>query len=273
METLLKFINENPWLNVVFILLTLVSIILTIIFYTKSRKFKKPFYTIRNFNLIREKVQKIDSVTILYQNKKIENLSVAKIAIWNAGRDTINKSDIADNDKLRLEIKDNHAILDAKILFEKNPANGFRLVKTNSPNIIEIDFDYFDNNEGIVIHFYHTANDNSQIEIKGSIKATKSIKRLDTSVSFLPSILNFPFISLGIPRKQMRLFIGWSSLVLPIIFVILSLVIIRDPKPMNVFDPPVIITLGIITGIYWYLGLKILLRRIPKGFDIFHDNF
>jgi hypothetical protein len=273
MDNLLRFINENPWLNVVFILLTLASIILSMIFYFRSRRFKKPYYAVHNYNLVRESVQRIETVTILYQDKRIENLSVAKVAIWNSGKETINKSDIAQNDKLRIEINGDHSILESEIIFVKNPANGFKIIKTENPNIIEVDFDYFDYNEGVIINLYHTASENNQIEVKGSIKTIKSIKRSDASVSLLPSYLLVPVFAPGKSWKRLRKIFGWFCILLPSVLLILALVIPENPKPTSIKDPPMIITIIIVTALYWYLGLRILIRKIPKGFDVFNERF
>lgn len=272
MDNLLKFINENPWLNVVFILLTLASIILSFIFYFRSKKLKKPTYAIHNYNLIKESVQKIETVTILYQDKKIENLSVAKIAIWNSGKDTINRTDVAINDKLRIEIKDDHTILESKIIFEKNPANGFKIIKIEKPNTIEIDFDYFDYNEGVIINLYHTASESNQIEVKGSIKTISSIKRSTASVSLLPSYFFSAVFTSGRPWKRPRKVFAWICILFPSILLLLTFIIPDNPKPTSIKDPPMIIMLLIITALYWYIGFRLLIRRIPKGFDIFNDR-
>ena len=63
-----------------------------------------PIYILRTVNLVRENVQKIDTVNILYAGNKVNNLSITKIAFWNDGKETINNSDVAQNNPIRLII-------------------------------------------------------------------------------------------------------------------------------------------------------------------------
>lgn len=70
-------------------------------------------------NLVRENVQKIDTVNILYAGNKVDNLSITKIAFWNDGKETINNSDVAQNNPIRLIIDKDLYFLDAEIIYQK----------------------------------------------------------------------------------------------------------------------------------------------------------
>src|SRR5690606_13866978 len=122
---------------------------------------------------------------IQYHNNKIDNLSISKIAIWNSGKETISSTDVARNDPFLITIANDYTILDCDILFEKNSANGFSIYKINS-NKVEIKFDYFDFNEGIVVQIYHTSAEEKNISVNGSFKGTKTIERNSASQKLLP---------------------------------------------------------------------------------------
>ena len=99
-----ELFNNNPLLNAFSLFLAILGIIFTTYFYFKSKKIRIPIYILRTVNLVRENVQKIDTVNILYAGNKVDNLSITKIAFWNDGKETINNSDVAQNNPIRLII-------------------------------------------------------------------------------------------------------------------------------------------------------------------------
>lgn len=273
MEKMLEFINHNPWLNVLFILLTFTSIFLSFWFYFKSKKSKRPNYTLRTFNLIKEKINKIDSVEIQYHNSKIDNLSITKIALWNNGKETISSSDVAQNDPFLINITEGFTILDCDILFEKNPANGFSINKIN-PNQIEIKFDYFDFNEGIIVQLFHTSTDDEEISVKGSFKGTRTIERNSSSQKILPKLF-YKFLknNSSIKPRLMKRILGVTTFLVPLLTMFLIFLIPEQEKKIEPTLLEKIFMASIVALPYWWLSYRTLKRRIPKGFEIFEDEF
>lgn len=279
-QYLADFFNGNPILNIVFLILAILGIIFTTYFYYKSRKSKIPTYIVRTINLVREKIQKIETVEIIYSGEKVKNLSLTKIAIWNDGKETINYSDIASNNPIRIKIKESFEILDAEILFKKDEANDFNIQVSDDKNYINILFDYIDFEDGIVIQIFHTGNSSDDIFIDGKIKSVKNIHRREHSNSLLPD-------SIGkllrndreyFNRKAMKSFFGWSFIVVGLVFNCLLLyfptrkIIAVTPKPheSSIFFIILLLLPGIL---YMWFGYNLIKRRIPKGFDIFNEEF
>lgn len=272
LNPVLQFINDNPWLNVLFIALTLLSIFLSFYFYYKSKKSKKPTYCLRTINLVKEKINKIETVDILYEGNKIDNLSISKFAIWNSGKETISNSDVAQNDKFRIEISSEFKILEFDLIHEQNSANGFKLLSINE-NILEIQFDYFDYNEGIVIQIYHNSTDDDSLLLKGSLKGTKKIFRSDNSLKILPDIF-YKTISESLNRRKlMKRILSFMSFVLPIVFILLLFVIPENAEKTERSLLSKILIASTMCIPYWWIGYRTLKRRVPKGFDIFEDEF
>lgn len=273
LTTLLELINKNPWLNILFIVLAVLGIFFTIFFYIKSIRSRKPIYCIRTINLVKEKTIRVDSISILFEDNKIDNLSISKIAIWNEGRETINYSDIAKNDLFRIESITHTSILDCQIIFEKNSANGFKVIKSEN-NRINIEFDYFDKYEGIVIQVYHTGTMSSDLLLKGSFKGTKSIIRNDNTLRLFPRFIYEMFKYEYIKPYFVRRTIGIIMLIFPLILSILFLV--KSSSPEKIIEAPLwtkLSYLSIITIPYWWLGYRFVKRPVPKGFNIFEDEF
>lgn len=268
----LKFFENNPVFNIVAFLLGVSSIISTVYFYFKSKKIKQPTYVVRTINLIKEKFQKIDSVQILYSGERIKDLSITKIALWNDGKDTISLSDVAQIDCLRIEILPEFQILDCEILFTKNEANAFSLVMDTDHKFIDIKFDFFDFEEGVVIQIFHTGNSSDDIVLRGKIKTVKKIKRRMIDSGFLPSSFVKILRGNNISNKWSKKVLAISVIMVGILFLFIPF-IDSAPKEVHVRVWYEYCLLTFPALLYFWLGYRLLRRNIPKGFDVFNDEF
>ncbi|MGV8135983.1 MAG: hypothetical protein AB2L20_12270 [Mangrovibacterium sp.] len=268
---ILDFINKNPWLNIVSISLASLGIFLSIWFHNKTKKVKRPSYGIRTINLVRENIKKIESVEILYHGHKIANLSVSRIAIWNAGRGTINDSDISPKDQFRIEIEKDNEIIDYELIYEKNQANGFSLVRLDERRI-GVTFDYFDYNEGIIVRIYHTASDSDSLGIRGSFKGTKGILRNDSDsilATVIYEVAGNLIINPGLWRKALVIF----TIILPILLLIRLFFDSELTSKEDLTLVEKIISFIYTMIIYAFVASKALRRRVPKGFNLFDSEF
>lgn len=210
-------------------------------------------------------MKKIDGLRIKYQNKSINNLSVGRIALWNKGRETIRKEDIAENNRLRIITLNDTKILEAKIIFQKNKANNFSLVQSKKNNEINIKFDFFDIGEGIIIQVFHTGKNKSDIDLGGFIKGSGEIKKMD-----LPLIVKLIKSSMFLDNQYVKYkkgILGFILIITPIIL-LLSYFIPNNPHP----NPALRYIFLIITFVlYWSLAYAILSKRIPRGFELYED--
>lgn len=152
-----------------------------------------------------------------YAGEQIENLTVTKIAFWNAGNDTIKGQDIDKNKPLTVHI--------------------------------DIDFDYFDKNQGGIIQLFHNGKSGNDIKIYGYI------------------------ISSGAPiyKKYVRTVLGSMSLIFAGLWlgfpVFLFVISIADG---SIFENiKAIASFLIMSLIMVYLILK---DKLPKGFEKFQDE-
>ncbi|WP_299287349.1 hypothetical protein [uncultured Mucilaginibacter sp.] len=267
--------NNNPLLNLISLLLAILGIVFTIYFYFKSKKSRLPVYIIRTINLVKEKFQKIDTVQILYSGEKVNNLSISKIAFWNDGKETIDSSNVAINHPLKLNISEEFDILYAEILFQKNNSNDFKIDISEDNKSISIIFDFFDYEDGIVLQLFHTGNSSDDLSISGTIKSVKNIRRKEINYSILPlrifEILNGNITK--IKRKTMIRILGWVTILVGILFCTISFYNPHKLEPVTENSPFFNIILPLLGIPYIYLGYKMLIKHIPKGFDIFNEEF
>jgi len=283
LETIWLFISQK-WLTITVGLLGFAT---SVYLYSKGKKSRTPTYIVRTINLVRESVKKIDTVEILYSKEKVQNLSVSKIALWNDGRETINANDVALKDTVRLVIVEDFKFLDAKILYQKNQANDFDIKISEDNKRIEISFDYFDFEEGVVLQVFHTGGHNNDIHIEGTIKTVGKIARQS----------NYP---LPLPKKILEIMAGNNKTgatmqkitrkLFPLINLILGIIIMLlgvlipflensmvevTEEALLVNVETVILTVILISlgALYTLIGYNLIRRRIPKGFNIFNEEF
>lgn len=172
---MIDFLQNTPYLNIIFLLLALFGIILSIVFYLKSLRTKRPVYLIKSFNIIDNKQSNIEKLDISYDNMKVENLTFSKISFWNRGSEYIDKKDLTTIDPLRIEIDTKYNILDSKLSFIKKEPNNISIDLSKDKKSIFINFDYIAKNEGFIISLYHTGLSSENLKIYGAIKGVNKI--------------------------------------------------------------------------------------------------
>ncbi len=168
MQTLIDFLSANPWLNLLFLILAVGSIIISLILYLKSRKEKILVYVTKSFNLIHNSVAKVPGLSIKYEGNTLDTLTLTKIAFWNNGKGTINSNDIAPTDNLVVFPNEDILILEAAITYKSRESNNFGVAKKG--NSIAVNFDYIDFHQGVIIDVYHTGQTDKSLLIKGTVK-------------------------------------------------------------------------------------------------------
>lgn len=182
-KNLMKWLNENQWLNLIFLLLAVLGIIVSFYLYFKGKRRKNPIYLIKTFNLIRNRVSKLKQVKIVYDERTIKNLSITKVSIWNKGNEVINNTDIAPKEPIRVVV--DNGKLDAIVRQVKNESNNFSIHISQDKKSVIIDFDYFYTNEGISFEVYHTGTSGKNIKLKGSLKDLPHLSTAEHNKDFI----------------------------------------------------------------------------------------
>jgi hypothetical protein len=180
-----------------------------------------------------------------------------KIAFWNAGNDTIDNQDVPIAEPLTIHVINESQILDAKVIYRKNPANQLTISLSSDKTFINLKFDYIDKEEGGVIQKIHTGKSNEDIEIHGLIKGVGKINKKSVT-NILSSPSKPPSAKM---RKSIRYFMALTFFGMP--FFIISEILKGKTD---------LISSGFLVLLYWGLGYFIFKRRLPKGFDIFDED-
>lgn len=147
--------------------------LLTIIFYFRSRREKKPQVRVRNVYTYIQSVSKFSPhIKVTHGNQTVEHLMVTNIAFWNAGKETIRDGDISPTEPIRIRAGEDVEILEARVLQLSNERAAIR-VSQPFPYYAEINFLYLEKGDGLVVQVIHTGNSASDIHLEGKIIGAK----------------------------------------------------------------------------------------------------
>jgi hypothetical protein len=232
----MKDLINNNTCNFLSITIGVIGLILAIVFFIKSKKTKRPFYSKISINLLKRELKRIGNIEVKYLNQNVDDFTITKLAIWNGGHDTINISDVPENSSLRIEPQEEIIIYGAELLYQTDESNNFNIIHDKENNTVLIDFDYMDYNQGSIIKILHSGDSSANLNLAGKIKGVGNVKyipddRLDTTSMFFIGklvffLIGFLFIGLVVYAVIMKSAIG--SVIYSALFVFLILIGGRD---------------------------------------------
>jgi hypothetical protein len=196
MTEFLQALQADP-LTFVSIALAIISILLAYIFYRRSKRSKEPCWAVRTTTLIEGYSTRLSDLQVLYKGDEVENLSVSRVVLWNTGSDTINASDIADANPLRILATANGVIiLDAKLVATNNSSSRPSVDVLPDRKSALLSFDYLDKDQGAVIQVIHTGITSDDLLLDGDIKGAKCLRKRNIRV--------FRYLPLPTPKELDR---------------------------------------------------------------------
>ncbi len=165
------FINLS---NISSIVIGLSGIFIGVYFYNKRKKIKKPVFLKKTTELLPIDSLSIDKIGFTYDEKKVEKLSVTKLAFWNEGRDTIRKADIVKKAPLVIATHEEIELYDYSVEILNSDNN---IIITEIENCLHIEFDFLDQFDGFVLTIFHNGNNKKNVTPIGSFIGAKSIEQ------------------------------------------------------------------------------------------------
>lgn len=169
--------------NYIGIIIGVFGILLSLLFYFKSKKEREPVYSIkkepsviyyRNSTSQKLKVVLNDSIIVK------ESVFVSNVVIWNNGELEIEKKDVRKN--FIISISGDSKILDYKIVNQTHPDIGNFKVKPEGDSLL-LDWDYFDPMYGVELQIIYSGDHNSGIIVNGSVLGNNIKQYVPTTTS------------------------------------------------------------------------------------------
>jgi len=167
------------------VFLGIVSILLACVFYVRAKEQVKPRVLIERTTLVGKSERLFpESVEIRYNDKVIPMLSKVHIIFWNAGRKTLNDSDVATNDPIAIKFPESEArVLDIRSITTTRDVINAKV--TLDRNIIYLSFDFLERNDGLSLEAFFDSGSQAKVTLCGTIKGVRKGIATSTRDSFV----------------------------------------------------------------------------------------
>lgn len=191
---------KRNWFAIVTLLLAVLGVGLAVWYGSKS---KKPVYAISGTSLATSSISKYGNLKLIFNDKPVPQATVTNILLWNAGRETIRRDDIAPGDPIRVSLHNEAKLLSCKILRSGRKVTAAKLNATNG----RITFDFLDGGDWVLLQALHTGDKPEDCSVAGTIMGCRQglrkagvRDRADTAlmlfgVLYIPLLVVFPFFA------------------------------------------------------------------------------
>jgi hypothetical protein len=146
-------------------------------FFIRDRKHRKPCYAVLANTLLRDPAARLPALDVRFSGTPIQSLTVARVAIWNAGREILRAADVARTDPFTLATPDDVRILDARVI-QSTSRPGEMTLKQVSESEVRIAFEYLEHCQGSVIEVIHTGTAAEDLAVRGSVQGAAPVRRV-----------------------------------------------------------------------------------------------
>ena len=147
---MLQNIIQHPYFQLTVAVLAPLSILVSYLLYRRSLRLRLPRYAVSARTLVSSSKATIPDLTFAYRGQAQPRVSVARVGIWNDGRETIRRFDLIAGDPLRIEVPEGVEVLDVAIVEEttKGIAASFQIGTHDAKPIISVTFEFLDHRDG-----------------------------------------------------------------------------------------------------------------------------
>lgn len=175
MESVVKWIVENPYLTAVGLFATILGLIIAIITPLIQKRRKRLFFSYSTTPLIKEDITDINGLEILFHGTPVKQLSVSTVRIWNGGNTIITPDDFYKDHDLRLISHDNISILGIDMIEQSEDTIECKIECASA--FAGVFFQAFENKEYVIFNVYHTGNIEVKLGLSGKMREGKIVNK------------------------------------------------------------------------------------------------
>lgn len=175
-EQIVSFWNNLSGSEVISYAIGLFGILVSIVISVRSKRIQEPRFKKLSSVITEKFISNNSGVHIKNGDKKLDILSISKVAFWNDGF-TLKKEEISSKSPFRVELTNEEAqILDAYVEYAEEENDVSCEILEEGKQVI-IHFDYLAKNQGLVLKILHTGRGSMDLEVKGSMKNTGKLRQ------------------------------------------------------------------------------------------------
>jgi hypothetical protein len=257
-----NWLTGSATITALSLLLALIGVVLSIVFYARSRRLSALSYAISTTNVIAPETPAMSALSIHYDGQPVRTLSVSSVSLWNSGTDAIASNDISRVDPLAISTtKDDVRILDAAIEHRSNET-------IDVPDLEEavrlvFAFEFLNPGDGCIVRVIHTGTTSADLRVRGGVKAVRAVRRIETDTTARRTL----------SRRGQRVVLGAcvAEAAIAVVLVVLVFLGTATQQPVvfwllaaALFVAVVLTNLGAMTDLFG--------RRPPRPFDTTADR-
>jgi hypothetical protein len=206
-------------------LIGLVGIVLAAAFFMLGRRarLKQPTWAVRSNNLVRNFSSTLPGLDIRFDGKKVETLTISRIAFWSRGMATIDRNDIAPADPLRIVGVGGAQLLDVKLVQVNSEPSQFAAKLNPEGREAHLTFDFLDHDQGAVFQVIHTGTSSNDVTVVGTIKGAGTPVKRRVRRTMLPLFTTPEFDRKLKPRTRRRVTIACEVVAALVLVVVIAL--------------------------------------------------
>ena len=197
MGATLESLASNPLITLGSFALAIFAIVLAVIFYIRSQKYKIPCFEEKSYTIIEGLQKSLEGLEVHYKSTVQERITVTKVIFWNDGKETIDKADTVEKDPLRIDVPSSIDVLDIQVIDVSSDSNSVDIgdaFSANNKKTYPLSFEYLDHNEYFVIQIIHNGASRERFGIKGKIKGVKKLEKIMGTPTRLRITTDIPFL-------------------------------------------------------------------------------
>jgi hypothetical protein len=173
-------------INITFLLIAVISVCLTVIFYWSSQNYAQISYYSNTIQIVDQKEPGPFSVLDSSGRPVKENIYATNVTVWNSGNLPLEPDKVRRPLQISLTGRDEAYLLDAKLPYTTSGnVSDFKLsviyaningkdIKLNENGVVEIAWKYFDPGEGFRLKLIYASKEQQSVTIKGVIFGVNS---------------------------------------------------------------------------------------------------
>jgi hypothetical protein len=212
--------SNSDLLNLASIVTGIIGIIAGFIIARRSQRVNKaPCWTITTTNLIEDYSAALDGLKVTFNDNDVKDLSVSRIAFWNAGTASIDYEDVTSDEPFRVMGIGEVKILDAIRVHSNEKTNNFSVAPANE-HMALLNFKYLGEKQGAIIQIVHTGLGSDDIKVVGVIKEGKKLQKKSIYGTYsnllnkISSIYSYIIMFLLAAPVLLFIFLPWEQMVI-----------------------------------------------------------
>jgi len=171
----------NPWVGFVGTVFGVFGVLISIIFYFRTRQFQQPAYFKSSLRWYDGANIPHNDIRLTFQGKELSRFTITHLVFWNAGNQAIRESDFAPASPLRLVLPEETEIFDIRIIAVTASEIRASLdypetIDAGAEKVIPVHFDYLDGNDGFCIQVIHDSKSAERIEFAGKLPGVSKFR-------------------------------------------------------------------------------------------------